>query len=126
MNDLKTYIYIAIGAADMKAGDILIKWVDRKWGKKKELQEEEARRLANEKCVFENLDRINSLLSKQLEVNVQKYLDIMNINITLRGENHDLTEKVALMEIEIKALRKEIREFENEVEKLKKYIKQNA
>lgn len=123
---MKDYIYIALGAVAMKAGDLLMKYYEKRWGKKRDAAELEGKHIDNEKCIFENLERINGLLSKQLEANVQKYLDIMNINICLKGENSDLREKVALMEIEIKKLRKEIIEFEKEVRKLKEYIKENV
>lgn len=119
-------IYIAIGAVAMKAGDIALKFYDKKWGKKKEAAELMGKNIENEKCIFENLERINKLLSQQLEANVQKYLDIMNINISLKGENSDLREKVQLMQNEIKVLKKQIKEFEFEIDKLKKYIIDNV
>lgn len=122
---LLNVIYIAIGAVAMKAGDLLLKFYEKRWGKKRDIADLKGIQIQNEKCIFENLERINNLLSKQLEANVQKYLDIMNINITLKGENSDLREKVQLMQVEIKVLKKQIKDFEIEVEKLKKYIIEN-
>jgi len=117
-NHISTPFYMVIGACVYK---ILEKFLY----KKREIKDLQNKDIENEKCIFDNLERINNLLSKQLEINVQRYLDIMNNNISLKGENVLLREKVELMEIEVKKLRKEIKEFELEVNKLKTYIKTN-
>lgn len=117
-----TYVYIALGAITMKFFDFVIKFFEKRWGRNKEVKDLKAQDLRNEGTTIENFERLNTLLGKQLEVNVQRYLDILNTNISLKGDNASLREQIQDLKCEVKKLKQEVKDFDLEVTKLKKYI----
>jgi chromosome segregation ATPase len=120
-----TYIYIAIGAIGMEFIKFCLRFFEKRWGKNKEIKDLKAQDLKNEGETINNFERLNNLLSKQLEVNVNRYLDILNTNISLKGENAALREQLQELKCEVRQLKQAIKDFEFEVAKLKKYIKEN-
>ena len=122
---ISTPLYIAIGMGGMKVLD----WLRFR---KKDKKIEAGKQLDNERTVFENLENINKNLSRQIDENVEKFLeltqkmqDLLNINIEIRTENSALKEEIKKLNLEVETLRKMLKQTEDEVECLKKYIKLN-
>ena len=118
IDNIETPLFIAIGAVCMK-------FVDKFLSRKKAKKELTAQDIENSGNSIANFERLNNLLGKQLEVNVQRYLDILNSNITLKGDNAALREQVQDMKCELKKLRSQVADFEIEIQKLKKYVIDN-
>ena len=106
----------------MGVGAVAMKLIDKFLSKRKTEKELTAQDLQNEQQHIVNFDKLNTLLTKQVEVNLQKYLDILNANINLKGENAALREQLQDLRCEVKQLKKALSDFEIEVSKLKKYI----
>jgi len=124
----------------MGAGMIIMKLFDKLLNKPKESKDLKAQDLANENTMVDNFEKLNNLLFKQLEVNVTRYADLLNVVITIRGENEKLhgqveeneslkrenkTLKEQVLEFvsEVKSLNKALKDFEFEIQTLKEYIK---
>jgi len=116
--NLATPFFVAVGAVGMKLIDW---WLTRKKSKK----DLTAQDIKNTSGSIDNFNRLNTLLGKQLEVNVQRYLDILNTNISLKGDNAALREQIQELRCEVKKLKSDVKDFELEVSKLKEYIKKN-
>ena len=118
-DNLAIPLLMGIGAIGMKLFDSFL-------NRRKAKKELSAQDIENRKNSIDNYEKLNNLLSKQLETNVQRYLDIMNINISLKGENASLREQLQEMKCELKALKKSVSEYEIEIMKLKEYIKKET
>jgi len=109
----------------MGAGAIGMKIIDKLLNRRKANKDLTAQDISNTKGNIENFDKLNSLLLKQLETNTQRYLDIMNINITLKGDKAALRSQLQELTVEVRKLKQSCKEYEFEIGKLKKYIVNN-
>jgi len=109
----------------MGAGAVGMKIIDKLLNRRKANKDLTAQDINNTKGNIENFEKLNNLLLKQLETNTQRYLDIMNINITLKGDNAALRTQLQGLTVEVKKLKQSCKEYEFEIGKLKKYIVDN-
>ena len=109
----------------MGAGAIGMKIIDKILNRRKANKDLTAQDINNTKGNIENFEKLNNLLLKQLETNTQRYLDIMNINISLKGDNVALRAQLQELTVEVRKLKQACKEYEIEISKLKKYIVNN-
>ena len=109
----------------MGAGAVGMKIIDKLLNRRKANKDLTAQDINNTKGNIENFEKLNNLLLKQLETNTQRYLDIMNINITLKGDNASLRIQLQELTVEVRKLKQACKEYEIEIGKLKKYIVNN-